>query len=55
MRINTERLLKYKEASSEWARAWPQVLVGMNGLSLMDAHKVMVNEAEKYLPKGVLT
>ncbi len=54
MRINTERLLKYKEASSEWARAWPQVLLKVNGLSLMDAHKTMVTEAEKSLPKRVL-
>jgi hypothetical protein len=54
MRINSERLLKYKEASSEWARVWPQVLLKMNGLSLMDAHKSMVTEAEKSLPKRVL-
>lgn len=54
MRINAERLLRYKESSSEWAKMWPQVLVKLNGLSLMDAHNIMVVEAEKYLPKGVL-
>ena len=54
MRINTERLMKYKEASTNWASAWPEVSIKIQGLSLKSAHEIVVAEAEKYLPKSPL-
>jgi hypothetical protein len=50
MRINEERLARYQASAEAWARLWPEVQRQMEGLSLLDAHRVVVSRAEGVLP-----
>jgi len=50
MRINEERLARYQDAAEPWARLWPEVQRQMEGLSLLDAHRVLTSRAEGVLP-----
>ncbi len=50
MRANEERLAKYLEAAKPWAAAWPALSRQMDGLSLSEAHCLMVQQAENLLP-----
>jgi hypothetical protein len=50
MRINEERLARYQAAAEDWARIWPDVQRQMEGLSLLDAHRVLTSRAEGVLP-----
>ncbi|HKH45123.1 MAG TPA: hypothetical protein VKM72_10710 [Thermoanaerobaculia bacterium] len=50
MRINEERLARYQTAAEAWARLWPEVQRQLEGLSLLDAHRVVVSRAEGVLP-----
>ncbi len=50
MRANEERLAKYMEAARPWAAAWPTLAREMQGLSLREAHRLMVRRAETLLP-----
>lgn len=54
MRENTERLNKYREASKIWASHWPRIQERISSLKLKEAHRVILEEADKYLPKVVL-
>lgn len=50
MRINEERLARYQAAAEGWAEIWPDVLRQVEGLSLLDAHRLIVSRAEGVLP-----
>lgn len=52
MRINEERLARYQAAAEPWARIWPDVQRQMEGLSLLEAHRVLTSRAEGVLPFG---
>jgi len=54
MHANEERLLRYMNASSEWEKQWPDVLLEIKGMSLIAAHKIIVKRAEGILPFQVL-
>ena len=51
MRANETRLLKYLSASQAWSEIWKDVEKEIAGLSLMDAHKIIVQRAEGILPQ----
>ena len=51
MRANETRLLKYLSASQAWSGIWKDVAKEIAGLSLMDAHKIIVQRAEGILPQ----
>jgi len=50
MRINEERLARYQAAAESWAKLWPEVQREVEGLSLLDAHRLVVSRAEGVLP-----
>jgi len=50
IRANEERLAKYLEAAQPWAAAWPALSRQMQGLTLSEAHRLMVEQAQKLLP-----
>jgi hypothetical protein len=50
IRANEERLAKYMEAAKPWAAAWPAFARQMEGLTLSEAHRLMVQRAETLLP-----
>jgi hypothetical protein len=51
MHANENRLLKYLSASQAWSGIWKEVEKEIAGLSLMEAHKIIVKRAEVILPK----
>ncbi len=53
MRINSDRLLKFKNAATKWAERWSHISAKIKDLPLLDAHQIMVSEASKYLPTEV--
>ncbi len=50
MRINEERLARYQAAVEDWVKLWPDVQREMEGLSLLDAHRLLTARAEGVLP-----
>lgn len=50
MRINEERLARYQTAAESWAKLWPTLQREMEGLSLLDAHRLVTSRAEGVLP-----
>jgi hypothetical protein len=50
IRLNEQRLQKYAIAGERWKREWPAVNKRVEGLSLLEAHPLIVQAAEKYLP-----
>jgi hypothetical protein len=53
IRANEKRLAGYMKASKAWAEAWPNLSRKMQGLTLEEAHRLMVQHAEKRLPFSV--
>jgi len=51
IRANEERLANYLEAAKPWASSWRDLSRRMQGLSLPEAHQVMVEHAQTSLPK----
>jgi hypothetical protein len=47
---NEDRLQSYLDAAAAWREAWPGVEVGLEGLSLEEAHERVVSRAEALLP-----
>ncbi|MFY9824123.1 MAG: hypothetical protein WAM82_22290 [Thermoanaerobaculia bacterium] len=47
---NEERLARYRSAAEGWAGVWPETQREMEGLSLLDAHRLLVSRAEGVLP-----
>jgi hypothetical protein len=47
---NEERLAKYMEASRPWAAVWVELARQMQDLDLLEAHRLMVQRAERQLP-----
>jgi len=47
---NERRLERYRRAAAAWAVEWPAISKDIEGLSLWDAHKVVVGRAEGVLP-----
>lgn len=50
MRANEQRLVRYTEASRDWAAVWPVVADKIRGLPLREAHHEMVASALGVLP-----
>jgi len=50
MHINERRLQAYMRAAENWAAIWPAVARQVAGLSLLQAHPVVVSRAEGVLP-----
>jgi hypothetical protein len=50
IRANEERLARYLAASEAWAEIWPNVQRQIEGLSLLDAHRLVTSRAEGVLP-----
>lgn len=50
---NETRLEAYANAAEKWQSAWPQVTKEIAGLSLLEAHRIMVKQAESVLPMTV--
>src|SRR3954466_12807804 len=50
IRANEERLARYMAASEDWAKIWPEVQRQIEGLSLPEAHRLVVSRAEGVLP-----
>jgi hypothetical protein len=50
IRANEERLARYMAASEAWAKIWPEVQRQIEGLSLPEAHRLVVSRAEGVLP-----
>jgi len=48
---NEKRLARFMEASERWQAQWPDMLRKTKDLPLRQAHAMIVNEAEIYLPK----
>jgi hypothetical protein len=51
MHANENRLSKYVSAAQTWSDNWKTVEKEIAGLSLLDAHKVIIEKAEGFLPK----
>ena len=51
MHANENRLLKYVNAAKVWSEIWKDVEKETEGLSLTNAHKIIVQRAEGVLPK----
>jgi len=47
---NEERLARYRSAAEGWAGIWQETQREMEGLSLLDAHRLLVSRAEGVLP-----
>ena len=50
MHANEKRLKRYSLAAERWAEAWKEVEKEIASLSLMDAHKIIVERATAKLP-----
>jgi hypothetical protein len=50
MRTNEERLARYQAAAEAWAALWPEVQRKIDGLPLLDAHRLITASAEGVLP-----
>ena len=50
IRAHEERLARYMAASEDWAKLWPEVQRQIEGLSLPEAHRLVVSRAEGVLP-----
>jgi hypothetical protein len=53
IRANEARLERYRDASSDWARLWPEVEAAIHGLPLQEAHAVMAERAAGVLPPAL--
>lgn len=53
MRANEERLARYLEAAKPWSSLWPRLSCRLQGLTLAEAHRMMIDEAAKNLPMTV--
>ena len=50
IRANEERLARYMAAAEDWAKLWPDVQRQIEGLPLLDAHRMVIARAERVLP-----
>ena len=50
MHVNERRLQTYMHAAADWAAIWPEVARQVAGLSLLQAHPIVVSRAEGMLP-----
>ena len=50
MRANEERLIRYQVAAEGWAAGWPALLRQIEGLPLLEAHRVVTSAAAGTLP-----
>jgi hypothetical protein len=50
IRTNEERLARYQSAAEAWAGLWPEVQRQIAGLSLLEAHRLIILRAEGILP-----
>jgi hypothetical protein len=53
IRANELRLNRAREASAEWARAWPEVQRETERLPLPRAHEMIIERADGILPHGL--
>lgn len=50
IRANEERLARFLSASEGWAAVWSSIQREVEGLSLLDAHRLIISRAEGILP-----
>ncbi|HEX7183414.1 MAG TPA: hypothetical protein VF756_16395 [Thermoanaerobaculia bacterium] len=50
IRANEERLARYQAAAEGWAKLWPDVQRQVEGLSLLNAHRLVTSRAQGVLP-----
>lgn len=50
---NEQRLARYEAVSEPWMERWPKLAEQIQGLPLMEAHRIVVQEAENHLPTKV--
>ena len=50
MRANEKRLARYLAAAEDWTKLWPDVQRQIEGMALLDAHRVIVSRADGILP-----
>jgi hypothetical protein len=50
IRANEERLARYLAAAAAWTKLWPEVQRQIEGLSLLEAHRLVTSRAEGVLP-----
>ncbi|HXV63522.1 MAG TPA: hypothetical protein VEK15_22665 [Vicinamibacteria bacterium] len=53
IRLNEARLKAYGDAAADWYALWPSVAVETAGLSLLEAHEIVVSRAEGVLPTTI--
>jgi hypothetical protein len=53
MRLNERRLVAYQTAASAWKDKWSLLAARLQGLSLREAHAIVVEEATQCLPQIV--
>ena len=53
IRANERSLSAYLEAAEEWEQAWPRIGRAIEGLSLGQQHRIVVEEARGLLPERV--
>ena len=47
---NERRLARFQEAADRWLAQWPAILRQTQGLSLSQAHRIIIKTAETFLP-----
>lgn len=55
MQENLRRINSYREASTAWAKLWPKLEKQIRNVNLLQAHEILIKEAENVLPKEVVT
>ena len=50
IRVNQDRLARYRRAAAGWAAAWPEIAREIGALTLRAAHAVVTSRAEGLLP-----
>jgi hypothetical protein len=53
MHANENRLLKYTNAAKAWSEIWKDIEKEIDGLSLIKAHKIIVERANGILPSSI--
>jgi hypothetical protein len=50
MRINEDRLDRYRKSAAGWEAIWPEIQRKIEGLPLLESHSILVSRAEQVLP-----
>ena len=50
IRQNEKRFSRYLKTAEKWTAKWPSIEKGLSGIPILDAHKMLINEAKGVLP-----